>query len=131
ATLCAADRCAKCRPAALALPSPAVPSLFSAPRCHRVPPSFPTRRSSDLIDLETLLATERSRAQGVEPAVIARSNFKDAAFWNVRSEEHTSELQSRENLVCRLLLEKKKSALDPRACYGQSTAAGELAQSRA
>src|SRR5690606_29390722 len=27
---------------------------------------------------------------------------------NERSEEHTSELQSRENLVCRLLLEKKK-----------------------
>src|SRR5690606_40418772 len=29
---------------------------------------------------------------------------------NGRSEEHTSELQSRENLVCRLLLEKKKQA---------------------
>src|SRR5690606_39559603 len=29
-------------------------------------------------------------------------------FYMVRSEEHTSELQSRENLVCRLLLEKKK-----------------------
>src|SRR5690606_40776995 len=28
---------------------------------------------------------------------------------NPRSEEHTSELQSRENLVCRLLLEKKKN----------------------
>src|SRR5690606_38832424 len=28
--------------------------------------------------------------------------------WMPRSEEHTSELQSRENLVCRLLLEKKK-----------------------
>src|SRR5436309_11793942 len=28
---------------------------------------------------------------------------------NARSEEHTSELQSRENLVCRLLLEKKKT----------------------
>src|SRR5690606_42155495 len=28
---------------------------------------------------------------------------------DVRSEEHTSELQSRENLVCRLLLEKKKN----------------------
>src|SRR5215475_15109655 len=28
-----------------------------------------------------------------------------------RSEEHTSELQSRENLVCRLLLEKKKRAI--------------------
>src|SRR5690606_41797265 len=31
-----------------------------------------------------------------------------AASRRVRSEEHTSELQSRENLVCRLLLEKKK-----------------------
>src|SRR5690606_40645121 len=30
-----------------------------------------------------------------------------AGMW--RSEEHTSELQSRENLVCRLLLEKKKN----------------------
>ena len=29
----------------------------------------------------------------------------------IRSEEHTSELQSRRNLVCRLLLEKKKTAL--------------------
>src|SRR5207302_8793805 len=32
----------------------------------------------------------------------------DAAGNESRSEEHTSELQSRENLVCRLLLEKKK-----------------------
>src|SRR5207237_6003947 len=31
---------------------------------------------------------------------------------NVRSEEHTSELQSHLNLVCRLLLEKKKSHID-------------------
>src|SRR5690606_41802008 len=30
------------------------------------------------------------------------------AWTSMRSEEHTSELQSRENLVCRLLLEKKK-----------------------
>src|SRR5436309_4098176 len=30
-----------------------------------------------------------------------------------RSEEHTSELQSRENLVCRLLLEKKKTVRQP------------------
>src|SRR5690606_41015274 len=33
----------------------------------------------------------------------------DSSYFNFRSEEHTSELQSRENLVCRLLLEKKKS----------------------
>src|SRR5690606_40388467 len=39
-----------------------------------------------------------------EPAGICASNSV------ARSEEHTSELQSRENLVCRLLLEKKKTS---------------------
>src|SRR5690606_41142861 len=34
--------------------------------------------------------------------------FMDGTINQGRSEEHTSELQSRENLVCRLLLEKKK-----------------------
>src|SRR2546430_11532635 len=34
----------------------------------------------------------------------------------VRSEEHTSELQSQSNLVCRLLLEKKKQ-LQPTYCF--------------
>src|SRR2546430_14958255 len=33
-------------------------------------------------------------------------------WWEDRSEEHTSELQSQSNLVCRLLLEKKKIRLD-------------------
>src|SRR2546430_6075763 len=33
-----------------------------------------------------------------------------------RSEEHTSELQSQSNLVCRLLLEKKKKSKASRAC---------------
>src|SRR2546427_8687395 len=33
---------------------------------------------------------------------------EDALLWFHRSEEHTSELQSQSNLVCRLLLEKKK-----------------------
>src|SRR3712207_7271016 len=36
-----------------------------------------------------------------------------------RSEEHTSELQSRQYLVCRLLLEKKKKKLIPRALRGR------------
>src|SRR2546430_4257935 len=37
------------------------------------------------------------------------------ALWpNARSEEHTSELQSQSNLVCRLLLEKKKKIDDKR-----------------
>src|SRR5690606_42030974 len=48
------------------------------------------------------------------PAILSRSMFgrtppSDTILVGcVRSEEHTSELQSRENLVCRLLLEKKK-----------------------
>src|SRR5690606_41155379 len=49
------------------------------------------------------------------PPRSARSSGSRTAICNVassmrrsRSEEHTSELQSRENLVCRLLLEKKK-----------------------
>src|SRR2546430_5639292 len=45
-----------------------------------------------------------------------------------RSEEHTSELQSQSNLVCRLLLEKKKrSAVLPVSdAYGTQRLAGEL-----
>src|SRR2546428_7415877 len=35
-----------------------------------------------------------------------------------RSEEHTSELQSRSDLVCRLLLEKKKKKHEYRSCNG-------------
>src|SRR6476661_9757817 len=41
-------------------------------------------------------------------AMYQRSAWDKGAFWGVRSEEHTSELQSHLNLVCRLLLEKKK-----------------------
>src|SRR2546428_8659699 len=36
----------------------------------------------------------------------------DLARHDVRSEEHTSELQSRSDLVCRLLLEKKKKLIE-------------------
>src|SRR3712207_8248563 len=36
-------------------------------------------------------------------------NISAGREWEARSEEHTSELQSRQYLVCRLLLEKKKS----------------------
>src|SRR5215475_14366576 len=42
----------------------------------------------------------------------------------VRSEEHTSELQSRENLVCRLLLEKKKKFFTDRSKMEQKNFGG-------
>src|SRR5690606_13141786 len=45
--------------------------------------------------------------KGREVAMPFRGDMPDVLF-GLRSEEHTSELQSRENLVCRLLLEKKK-----------------------
>src|SRR2546430_3933859 len=44
----------------------------------------------------------------------------DTAFDVLRSEEHTSELQSQSNLVCRLLLEKKKQATCRRRSYAAS-----------
>src|SRR5690606_40664306 len=40
--------------------------------------------------------------------VFGIARFQITKYHGKRSEEHTSELQSRENLVCRLLLEKKK-----------------------
>src|SRR2546427_2256798 len=49
-------------------------------------------------------ATEASRARD-RPVVIEK---RVAQLVQDRSEEHTSELQSQSNLVCRLLLEKKK-----------------------
>src|SRR5260370_22966923 len=42
-------------------------------------------------------------------AMLSRSGCHYAAFSRSRSEEHTSELQSHLNIVCRLLLEKKKT----------------------
>src|SRR5690349_22112558 len=42
------------------------------------------------------------------PAPRHRRGLRDLGLRALRSEEHTSELQSRRDLVCRLLLEKKK-----------------------
>src|SRR5207244_12150611 len=48
-------------------------------------------------------------------------------FGNARSEEHTSELQSPDHLVCRLLLEKQNDAIDRRAqqCVTTATVADQ------
>src|SRR5690606_39991024 len=91
---------------------------------------FPTRRSSDLPQIpEILPAVKRIAGNGcgelsshrpghhhgqqqignqnraMQPPTM-RAMRGAARLNNVRSEEHTSELQSREKLVCRLLLEK-------------------------
>src|SRR5207302_11282446 len=104
-----------------------LPYPCPTPRLH----SFPTRRSSDLAGTkpgpaaEVLLRWPQSERNAGAPSFAFFTkggipqiyNFLEVAetdvmrivfsFSSYRSEEHTSELQSRENLVCRLLLEKK------------------------
>src|SRR5690606_40426876 len=75
-------------------------SLFSHHVDRPIQHSFPTRRSSDLSTRAELVEA----LQGDQPKIVFVKGTIDG-----RSEEHTSELQSRENLVCRLLLEKKKT----------------------
>src|SRR5690606_42000657 len=106
------------------------PALYLPGACyHRALHSFPTRRSSDLWALGSgsPFIVQATSVSGC----IAFSSGMLSVYWSyasnlmsttpslsparrrnsrkgMRSEEHTSELQSRENLVCRLLLEKKK-----------------------
>src|SRR5947208_8833961 len=79
--------------------------------------SFPTRRSSDLTDFEELTGIELEEGPYETAAGFVMANLGHVP--SVRSEEHTSELQSPDHLVCRLLLEKKNKEL------------GALSQSRA
>src|SRR2546430_10155995 len=58
----------------------------------------------------TTLFRSAGRRCGSRPTWVARARRSCAAR---RSEEHTSELQSQSNLVCRLLLEKKKKKKTP------------------
>src|SRR5438046_7317481 len=88
-------------------------------------PSFPTRRSSDLpsppVPVSASTKSRRSldkaawarciapviqNSIGTSPSRFCRPGLRPTSFVS-RSEEHTSELQSLTNLVCRLLLEKK------------------------
>src|SRR5437870_6697296 len=63
--------------------------------------SFPTRRSSDL------------QLSGIRVCDGDYYRWRDGYLQRLsRSEEHTSELQSRGHLVCRLLLEKKNSGCE-------------------
>src|SRR5207253_11136592 len=102
--------------------------------CDRAPRhlhSFPTRRSSDLggsydvaVDSKNKVwytqeglgilvrfdpQTGQHKPYKIPGVVSSRGIAIDAkdTIWYSRSEEHTSELQSRGHLVCRLLLEKK------------------------
>src|SRR5205085_11248887 len=99
--------------------------FFHSSAHHRPLHSFPTRRSSDLngptaaaiapaapIIAKTLACSLPSKLPWMSDCIAGRYNAAPSPPTNaqntMRSEEHTSELQSQSNLVCRLLLEKKK-----------------------
>src|SRR5204863_2173140 len=105
--------------------------LLSRHRDHTDLHSFPTRRSSDLVALksqgEHLVLAPGGTREALRPfwkrqhvdfgrrrGYLRLARAHDMPIIPVvasgvdRSEEHTSELQSRRDLVCRLLLEKKK-----------------------
>src|SRR5207244_12898638 len=102
---------------------PLFPFLLSHYPTHPALHSFPTRRSSDLehLSLEvscqaipgymdamvmTFPVHNAEAIDGLAPGMMI--DFKLDVRKDTRSEEHTSELQSPDHLVCRLLLEKKK-----------------------
>src|SRR5690606_40001015 len=105
-------------------------SCFSGSATRLAPSSFPTRRSSDLsARLPRRRHRVRDKSLSQTPSLILRDGVSRGPGHRPssgqalvvgklgtrrleRSEEHTSELQSRENLVCRLLLEKKKYTVD-------------------
>src|SRR5690606_40946831 len=83
---------------------------------------FPSRRSSDLKSIlsfekiikltpSTISIDEIEINNNSKDWLVLRGYYRVLETFDGRSEEHTSELQSRENLVCRLLLEKKKNQI--------------------
>src|SRR5436309_10916680 len=84
------------------IPRPPRSTLFPYTTLFRSPTSLaPTRRARPPCAAECAPSAPRCRAR--------TASARGGRCRSARSEEHTSELQSRENLVCRLLLEKKKT----------------------
>src|SRR5690625_6472898 len=85
-------------------------SSRSSPYAGSIPTNNDTplyRSTDEMVNLANELIAENDDYAVVNIAQPLTSATYDSS-WDVRSEEHTSELQSRGHLVCRLLLEKKK-----------------------
>src|SRR3712207_7962293 len=87
-------------------------TLFRSRGSRKVDRRHPLKTGTDLISRVVALIPSRSPGEIRSVPVFQRNHFFPTCFlasaW-LRSEEHTSELQSRQYLVCRLLLEKKKN----------------------
>src|SRR5207253_5991179 len=94
-------------------PPPPYPTLFRSP--DNAPPPFHAQRDSRLRRLPRYAPGERHAEQAPpllgthlgSALVLPQERAPRRPAGGGRSEEHTSELQSRGHLVCRLLLEKK------------------------
>src|SRR5262249_61150150 len=90
------------------------PTLYLSPPSHFFFIITPPPPTSTLFPYTTLFRSHPARPAVSRRARLARGRTVASTFGrarcraNLRSEEHTSELQSLTNLVCRLLLEKKK-----------------------
>src|SRR3989442_9098127 len=83
---------------------------------------------STLFPYTTLFRSFAFRAKNAEPSTVRSTS--SSATRRERSEEHTSELQSRPHLVCRLLLEKKKNDKTSRNKVCQCTSVQTLTDTR-
>src|SRR5438270_12367798 len=64
-----------------------------------------------MLPAKALVVDDRARHRQLQPSLRRRVCPRGTCLLVPRSEEHTSELQSQSNLVCRLLLEKKKKKI--------------------
>src|SRR5688572_31579156 len=91
---------------------PPISTLFPYTTLFRSGSAIDTRLDRALHRRLSRPVTRAAIALGITPNQISVTSLlvglaAACCFW-IRSEEHTSELQSQSNLVCRLLLEKKK-----------------------
>src|SRR5205085_8407556 len=99
-------------------PSPTAISTLSLHDALPIFGALPASRSFSILLTTTIVRSRSSTASSISTRCCFRATRRSCIFaeetrscvsWpSLRSEEHTSELQSQSNLVCRLLLEKKK-----------------------
>src|SRR6266511_2712302 len=87
-------------------------SSFGMRRLIGVPRVCPSKTPDRICTVsDSLRCDTRALCPGARRSRSGWMSASDRGSRGGRSEEHTSELQSRENLVCRLLLEKKKKRI--------------------
>src|SRR5688572_31974525 len=107
------------------MPSPQT-SFFT----HTATPEIYTLSLHDALPILRLILSRRRRPPRQRPALRRRRPLPPLPLTR-RSEEHTSELQSQSNLVCRLLLEKKKRDCSAPSRGAQRRGAGPILCERA